>query len=97
MAGETWSEIFDVVYYVPLGLVFIKYNRKQEAQADLEGLYMMIRAGYNPEKMIRIWERAYQQDKKEKHGLLDSHPSSKERSKKLAEQLEKIREGEKVR
>lgn len=33
------------------------YNRKLEKEADLIGLLIMAKAGYNPEAAVRVWER----------------------------------------
>ncbi|RUS21256.1 hypothetical protein BC937DRAFT_93216 [Endogone sp. FLAS-F59071] len=33
------------------------YNRKLEKEADLIGLMIMAKAGYNPEAAVRVWER----------------------------------------
>ncbi|MBI5299553.1 MAG: M48 family metallopeptidase [Deltaproteobacteria bacterium] len=88
--GETWGGLFQLAYYPTLGLYMLQYSRSDEAHADLEGLYTMMKAGFNPEKMVAIWKRAAEKNGKSKHSIFDSHPSNGERVKALTGHLEQI-------
>lgn len=93
--GEELRNLFEELYYAPVVIYLFKYNRSQESQADLEGLYTMMKAGYHPEKMIAIWERAAKKKGgKDKHTIFDTHPSNGKRAKALANALEQIRSHE---
>lgn len=90
--GETWGGLFQLVYYPVLGLYMLQYSRSDEAQADLEGLYTMMKTGFNPEKMIAIWERAAEKKgNKDKYNIFNSHPTSGKRAEDLKNHLKHIR------
>lgn len=89
--GSGLADLFSVFYYAPLGIYLFKHSREQESQADLEGLYMMMRAGYNPAKMVTMWERAAgRAGKKDRHSIFSTHPTSGKRAKDLKEHLKNI-------
>lgn len=92
-AGTGWSDLFDLVYDVTTGLAFPSYSRRHESEADLEGLYTMMAAGYNPEKAIAVWERAAQHRGKAKHSIFASHPSNMQRAKELRRHVDAMRGG----
>ncbi|MBI1748960.1 MAG: M48 family metalloprotease [Acidobacteria bacterium] len=41
---------------VGTNLTFMKFSRTAETQADLAGVQLMVRSGYNPEEMVRMFE-----------------------------------------
>ncbi len=88
--GADLSRLFHAVFDVSTGIYFPAYSRKFETEADIEGLYTMMHAGYNPEKAVLLWERAAQ-----KHGsktsIYASHPANGKRAQHLHEALTKIR------
>lgn len=59
----------------------MRYSRQNEAEADLEGMRMILEAGVDPAGMIRFYERLEQEapDLPEAVGFLSSHPTTKRR------------------
>ncbi len=64
------------------------YSRRDEEEADRVGLFYMARAGYDPRGAVRIWQRAYeQQEGKDQTSIFATHPSSRDRHRKLERML----------
>lgn len=55
--------------------VMLPYGRMQESEADEIGIYLMAKAGYNPNEAIKFWENM-SEGKKEGSDFLSTHPSS---------------------
>lgn len=58
--------------------VMLPYGRMQESEADEIGIYLMAKAGYNPNEAIKFWENM-SEGKKEGSDFLSTHPSSTNR------------------
>ena len=55
-------------------------SRKLESEADLLGVDIMVRAGYNPQGAISFWEKVVSQEKQgAKIDFLSTHPTSEKR------------------
>lgn len=84
--------LFQVAY--PVGAqvgVLLPFSRKQESEADQQGLHYMARAGYNPEAAVGFWQRfaAYNQSRGAKGGpaFLRTHPVDDVRIRQIQEWL----------
>lgn len=76
-------------FLVSQGLIFTKYSRTDEAEADSVGLLYMARAGYDPRAAPRLWKDVYESSG-DSPGVLNwfsTHPSNKNRWKALEEKL----------
>lgn len=62
-----------------------KYSRKHEYEADRIGLMLMAMAGYDPREAPNVWERMTQYTGDWDMRILSSHPSNKNRIKKMNE------------
>lgn len=64
-------------------------SQRKELEADQIGIFLMARAGYNPEAAVSFWERARSDPSLRGSPLefLSSHPSSEQRAKRLREML----------
>ena len=63
-------------------LAQLKYSRDNESEADMLGFYEMLRAGWNPNGLLRFFTRL-QQNERGRTGLdvmLSDHPSSADRA-----------------
>ena len=72
------------------GLFLNPYSQANENEADQVGIFLMAKAGYNPEAAVRFWERAAQ-DPSFNSGpsFFSTHPSSSERMTRLQQLLPK--------
>ena len=69
----------------------LKYSRDHESEADELGLRFMVRAGYNPEESVKLWERmARLSEGKAPPEFLSTHPSSEHRAARLRELIPRI-------
>ncbi len=87
-------------FVVSQGLLFTKYSRADEAEADSIGLMYMAKAGYDPRAAPRLWKHVYESsgDTLRLMTWFSTHPSNKDRWKALAEQLpQALREYEKAK
>lgn len=76
--GEIFSEGMNI--YIP------SYSRKNEFEADREGLFYMAKAGYDPRVAVELWKKAAKK-KKDRMSIYASHPSSGARAAALEELL----------
>ena len=75
--GEAGSMALDLGSQVGVGL---PYSRSLESQADLGGLMLMARAGYNPNAAITLWQKmAKQSGNSSNSAFLSTHPSNTQR------------------
>lgn len=72
-------------------LLSLKFSRSDESDADLVGLEMAARAGYNPQAAVVLW-RKMGQATGDKQGLafLSTHPSGPDRIRELQNNVPKV-------
>lgn len=78
-------------------LALLGYGRKAELEADQHAADYMIQAGYDPQAMIRFFERLRAREGKEAKGLATyfrTHPPTSERIRKLKEHLARMGKAE---
>lgn len=59
--------------------VLLPFSRTQEQEADLIGLDLMARAGFDPRESVTLWQNMARQSKSAPPELLSTHPSSNSR------------------
>ncbi len=57
----------------------LPHSRVQEKEADLIGLELMARAGYNPQSAITLWQKMQQKKSHRVPQMLSTHPNSQKR------------------
>jgi predicted Zn-dependent protease len=69
-----------------LGLLFLKFRRGAERDADILGIQTMSHAGYDPRGMLAMFEKL------ERGGpqFLSDHPNPENRIKRIREEIERI-------
>lgn len=70
--------------YGALGLgaqygVILPYGRKQELEADLIGLDLMARAGFEPQQAVTLWQNMSKAGSQQAPEFLSTHPSNQAR------------------
>ncbi len=81
------------LYNLGVGVaILLPYSRRQEREADLLGLIIMLRAGYNPDGAIKLWKKMISQfQTKELPEWLSDHPASEERLRYIERAIEYLR------
>ena len=74
-------------------LLSLRFSRNDESDADLVGLEIAARAGYNPNAAVSLWEKMGNATGSNANGLafLSTHPSGPERIRELQANVPKVR------
>jgi predicted Zn-dependent protease len=68
--------------------VILPFSRKHETEADLIGLEIMAKAGFNPQASVSLWEGMKEASGGNKpHELMSTHPSDDRRIKDLQDKM----------
>ncbi|BDM63375.1 Zn-dependent protease [Shewanella sp. NFH-SH190041] len=70
--------------------ISLPFGREQETEADIIGLELMARAGFNPKAAISLWQNMARASQGEPLELLSTHPSHDSRIEELAAQIPKV-------
>ncbi len=80
----------DALLTVGSQLVSLKFGRDDETEADLVGMELAARAGYNPAAGVTLWQKMLTASKGAPPGWLSTHPSGKERIKDIQAKLPRV-------
>lgn len=83
----------DLAASVGTQLLTLKFSRDDEVEADLVGLELGARAGYNPEAAITLWQKMGQASGGAgAPGFLSTHPTGPDRISRLRDNVPRVRE-----
>jgi predicted Zn-dependent protease len=71
-------------------LLSLKFGRDDETEADLVGMELAARAGYNPAAGVTLWQKMLAANKGAPPAWLSTHPSGKERIKEIQAKLARV-------
>jgi predicted Zn-dependent protease len=80
----------DLANYVASATFELPHDRQQEAEADVMGLELMARAGYDPHEAISLWKKMMAAEKSEPPQFLSTHPASANRIADLESHLPQV-------
>lgn len=80
----------DVAANLGTQLLTMKFGRDDETEADLVGLELAARAGYDPAAAVRLWQKMGQAAKGAPPQWLSTHPSNTSRIKDIQANLPKV-------
>ncbi len=79
-------------YFAGMGaqLLTLKFSREDETEADLVGIELSARAGYDPSAAVRLWEKMMAANKGAPPQWLSTHPASGTRIRDIEANLPKV-------
>ena len=85
------GELGDLGAQVGTQLLSLKYSRNDETEADLVGLEIAARGGYNPQASISLWNKMSAASRRKGGvGFLSSHPSGPQRTLQLEANIPRV-------
>ncbi|HEX2544007.1 MAG TPA: M48 family metallopeptidase [Ramlibacter sp.] len=85
------GQLGDVAANVGTQLLALKFSRDDEIEADLVGLEIGARAGFNPHASVTLWEKMTRAaGGGGGPGFLSTHPTGPDRTKRLAENIPRV-------
>jgi predicted Zn-dependent protease len=67
--------------------ILMPYGRTHESEADIIGLELMAKSGFQPEQSVKLWENMAKQDKNSPPEFLSTHPANQTRINQLNEKM----------
>ncbi|MFZ4289216.1 M48 family metallopeptidase [Variovorax sp. HJSM1_2] len=84
------GQLGDVAANLGTQLLTLTYSRSDETEADLVGLELAARAGFNPRASVTLWQKMSQAGGSGGIGFLSTHPQGPDRIRKLEDNLPKV-------
>jgi predicted Zn-dependent protease len=84
------SRLTDAVAQQGAQLLTLKFSREDESEADLVGMELAARAGYNPRAGVSLWQKMSAANKGAPPQWLSTHPSGSARIKDIEANLPKV-------
>jgi predicted Zn-dependent protease len=83
-------QITDLVAREGANLLTLKFSREDETEADLVGMELAARAGFNPQAGVTLWQKMSAANKGAPPQWLSTHPSGDTRIKEIQSNLPKV-------
>jgi Zn-dependent protease with chaperone function len=83
------GQIGDLAANIGTQLLTLKFSRDDEIEADLVGLEMGARAGFNPAAAVTLWQKMAKASSSS-GGFLSTHPSGPERIQRLEQNVPRV-------
>ncbi len=71
-------------------LLTLKFSRSDESEADLVGLELAARAGYDPQAAVSLWQKMGQATGNGGIGFLSTHPTGPDRIRELEQNVPRV-------
>ena len=71
-------------------LLTLKFSREDETEADLVGMELAARSGFNPQAGVTLWQKMAAANRNAPPQWLSTHPSGESRIKEIEANLPKV-------
>ena len=86
------GQLGDVAANIGTQLLSLRFSREDETEADLVGLELAARGGFNPQASVSLWEKMGQAaGSGGGPGFLSTHPSGPDRIRRLQQNVPRVR------
>src|SRR6059058_1609780 len=89
--GQGTADIINAVGGFGLNVVFLKYGRDLETQADVRGSQILAASGYSPVDMVNFFKTLETVDKSKKTNWLSDHPAPPDRIARIEKEAQMLR------
>jgi Zn-dependent protease with chaperone function len=89
--GGGWGQVISQGTQFGLGAAFLRFSREYEKQADLEGVQIMARAGYDPRDMANMFRTIEKQGGSGGPQWLSDHPNPGNRVEYITQEAQALR------
>jgi Zn-dependent protease with chaperone function len=89
--GANAAQILNTVGGVGLNVLFLKYSRDLESQADIRGAQILAASGYSPGDMVSFFHTLERVDKSRKTSFLSDHPAPPDRITRIEKEAKLLR------
>jgi predicted Zn-dependent protease len=83
-------QITDLVAREGANLLTLKFSREDETEADLVGMELAARSGFNPQAGVTLWQKMSASNKNAPPQWMSTHPSGESRIKEIEANLPKV-------
>ena len=90
VGGNAIGSVMGAVGGVGMNLLFLRYSRDMETQADLIGTQILHDAGYEPKAMVEFFEKIQAESKGRASQFVSDHPNPENRISNVQHEIEKL-------
>ncbi|HZF41026.1 MAG TPA: M48 family metallopeptidase [Blastocatellia bacterium] len=89
-SGSDLGQAIGAIGGLGANMLFLKYGRAAEKEADLEGARIMVEAGYDPRDMANFFKTLEQQGGRRVPEMMSDHPDPGDRVKYITEEISRL-------
>ena len=90
VGGNAIGSVMGAVGGLGMNLLFLRYSRDMETQADLIGTQILHDAGYEPKAMVEFFEKIQAESKGRASQFVSDHPNPENRISNVQHEIEKL-------
>ena len=89
--GGNTAQILNTIGGVGLNVLFLRFSRELETQADVRGAQILAASGYTPQDMVGFFQTLAKADSSKKTTFLSDHPAPPDRISRIQKEAQLLR------
>jgi beta-barrel assembly-enhancing protease len=89
--GNNTAQILNTIGGVGLNVLFLRFSRELETQADVRGAQILAASGYSPADMVSFFQTLAKADSSKKTSFLSDHPAPPDRISRINKEAQLLR------